>query len=60
MARAVDDHFLVLECRVEVGNDPYEPAGCVGLSLGGRNREDLGRRTVLAPFAERAALELFG
>jgi len=34
MTRTVDDHFLMFEGRVEVGNDADEPAGCVGLSLG--------------------------
>jgi hypothetical protein len=50
----------VLERRVEVRNDADEPAGRVGLPLGARNRERLGRGAVLAPFAKRALLELFG
>jgi hypothetical protein len=56
----VDDHLLVLERRVEVRNDADEPAGRVGLPLGARNRERLGRGAVLAPFAKGALLELFG
>jgi len=58
MPRSVDDHLLVLECGVQVRDNPDLPARTVGLAAGRRDREDLGRRPVLAPFAERALFEL--
>jgi hypothetical protein len=56
----VDHDLLAFECRVEVRHDADTPAGCVRRTAVGRHREDLGRRPVLAPLAERAALELLG
>lgn len=54
---SVDDHLLAVEGRELVRDDPDRPARSVGLTTGGE-REDLGRRAVLASLAERAALPL--
>jgi hypothetical protein len=55
--RAVDHHFLALEGWIEVRHHAHLPTGRVGRLARGQ-RQRLGRRAVLAPFAERTALEL--
>ena len=51
------DDLLPLEGRIEVGHDPYFPAGSVGLApFRGAERKEFGRGLLLAPLAERARL----
>jgi len=58
MTRRRHDDLVVLEDRIEVRNDTHRPAGRVGLAATGADGEGLGRRSLLAAFAERARKEL--
>jgi hypothetical protein len=53
----MNDHLLPLERRIEVRDDADLPAGSVRLAAL-RQRERLGRRSLLASLTERARLEL--
>jgi hypothetical protein len=55
----VDDDLLARERRIEVRDDADAPAGAVAPGLT-PECQCLGRRSVLAPFAERARVELLG
>jgi hypothetical protein len=58
VSRRVDDDLLPLEGRVEVRDDADLPAGRISRPAGGRDCEDLGRRSVLSALVEGAAVEL--
>jgi hypothetical protein len=60
VSRGVDDDLLPVEGRIEIRDDADLPARTVGLSIRWPYGEDLGRRAVLPPLTERAAVELFG
>jgi hypothetical protein len=58
VARCRDDDLVVIENGIEIRDDADRPAGRVGLAAARADGEGLGRRSILAPFAERAREQL--